>query len=266
MAGAIGWRDWMRSGAAFTMVVGSSEDGMPSENLFDPQPGLRARFLSNALGVVQFRIDLGDVRTLGAVAVVNTTLTGAETLRFRTSESDPDVTTFDYSTDVQATTPDATRGQITILRSADLSARYLSFRFTGCGDVLDIGNISAFQTFRFAVRPGLGMVEGRIPSGIVDRNSYTRTEHRIAGIVQTRYARVSIPSILASEYGGDLRTMIDGVTPADDVLWIPDTDLSQEELNRRAIYGAVTRPGEDIGFTYSRPQRAQFSFQIAERA
>lgn len=266
MAGVIGWRDWTRDGAALSMVVGTNESGMPAENLFDPQPGIRARFLASARGVVQFVIDLGAVRTLGALAVINTTLTGAETLRFRTSDSDPTVAAFDYSIDVQSTTPDATRGQIVTLRSEDLDARYLSFRFTGCGDVVDIGNISVFETFRFAIRPGLGMVEGRLPAGIVDRNPYTRTEHRLAGLVNARYARVTIPSILAAEYDGTLRAVLDAVQPTDDVLWIPDGDLSAAELNRRSIYGALTRPGEDIGFAFNRPQRAQFSFQIAERA
>jgi hypothetical protein len=248
------------------MWTGTNESGMPTENLFDPQPGLRARFIPNGVNTVQFIVDLGAVRTLGAMALVNSTLTGAETLRFRTSEVDPTVASFDYSIDATATTPDATRGQITILRSADLSARYVWFRFTNCAAVLDIGNIAVFETFRFAIRPGLGMVEGRLPSGILDRNPFTRTEHRLAGLVNARYARVTVPSILASEYDGTLRAVLDAVHPSDDVLWIPDTDLSAAELNRRSIYGALTRPGEDVGFSYNRPQRAQFSFQIAERA
>ena len=266
MAGAFGWRDWARLGASITVETGTDTDGMPTENLFDAQPGLRARLIPVA-GVVRLVVDLGATRTAGVITLVNTALDGSESIFMRGSITDPTgVDGAAFIKGAAVTAPDTNRGQVVNLLTADVSVRYVRIVITGiAGSILDIGGLAVQQVLRLNSGMAFGMSEGRAHLGTADRNPFTGAEFRVDGVGRPRYARVTLPTIKSAEYEGDLRALLAEAAPSVDVLWIPETSLSQAEMNLRCIWGGITRPGEEFGIARNRPMLGSMSFSITER-
>lgn len=267
MPGAFGWSDWMRASPAITVTVGTAESGMPAENLYDPQPSLRARFIPSG-GTVTIVVDLGASRQVGAICWINTTLTGAETLTVTGSTSDATGAAGDAiaSTTATATDPDRNRGMVVKLLSADVAVRYLRLAWSGIsGATLDIGGLAVMPTIRLQRDISPGMAQGRIPTGLRQANRYTGAEFRVAGLVNRRVARFTLPYLQATEYAGSIRNMLADTTPADDVLWIPLTTLSQAELNAQSIYGGLAVPDQEAMLTRDFPLNATASFMLTER-
>jgi hypothetical protein len=266
MAGVFGFPDWLRRGVSISLRAGTAVDSMPLEYLYDPQPGLRARIVP-AAGIVSIVCDFGAAVPQGLICLVNSTASGAETVRVRLSSADSTGAAGDVSNTLHATTnADRTRGAVVCLLPADLSARYMRIDIADiAGLVFDIGSLMAMQT----VRPGNGMafgaMEGRRSLGVADRNNFTGAEFRVAGIAQPRYADFSLPSLTSAEYAGAVRDMIADVTAADDVAWVPDDALAQSELNLRTVIGGIKTPGDDLGITRDRPMRGTARFRIVER-
>lgn len=266
MAGVFGFPDWLRRGVSISLRAGTAVDTMPLEYLYDPQPGLRARIVP-AAGIVSIVCDFGASVAQGLVVMVNSTATGAETVRIRLSSADSTGAAGDVSNTLHDTTnADRTRGAAVCLLPADLSARYMRIDIADISaSVFDIGSILAMPTIRPGNGMGFGATEGRRSLGIADRNEYTGAEFRVAGIAQPRYADFSLPSLTSAEYAGNVRNMIADATAADDVAWIPDDTLSQGELNLRTVIGGIKTPGEDLGISRDRPLRGTARFRIVER-
>lgn len=266
MAGVFGFPDWLRRGVSISLRAGTAVDTMPLEYLYDPQPGLRARIIP-AAGVISIVCDFGAAVSQGLVVIVNSTASGAETVRIRLSSADATGAAGDVSNTLHSTIDaDRTRGAAVCLLPADLSARYMRIDVADIGaGIFDIGSLMAMPTIRLTNGMGFGATEGRRGLGIADRNEYTGAEFRVGGIAQPRYADFSLPSLTSAEYAGNIRNMIADATAADDVAWIPDDGLTQSELNLRTIIGGIKTPGEDLGIARDRPMRGTARFRIVER-
>ncbi len=266
MASLFGYPDRMRAGVSLTVNTGAAVDTMPAEYLYDPQPGLRARFTPDA-GTLAITFDFGASVSIGLVMLVNTTLTGDETVRLYLNDGDPTFSSGNLSNTVHsATGATRTRGAAVCLLPADITARYMRLLITDISPaVLDIGGVSAMPTLRLERGIGFGMSEGRRSLGVMDYNEYTGAEFRVSGLAQPRYADFSLPSVSAAEYHGTLRDMIADVGLAEDVAWCPDDAMTQGELNARVLLGGIKRPGEDIGIVRDRPLRANVRFRLVER-
>ncbi len=266
MAGAFGFPDFMRRGVAITVNVGTATASMPAEYLYDPQPGLRARFTPSG-GTVTLTADFGASVPLGLFVLVNTTLSGAETTRFYLNDSDPTFTTGNLLNTVRFPTGvNRTRGAVVCLIPADITARYMRVQITDISaSVLDIGSLMAMTTLRLEGGMAFGAMEGRIGAGIADINTFTRAEFRVPGIARPRYVDFSLPSLRSGEYGGTVRDLLGDIDTASDLAWVPDVDLTQDELHQRVIVGGVMQPGADIGIARDRPQRGSLRVRMVER-
>lgn len=266
MAGVFGYPDWLRRGVAITVNTGSAVDTMPAEYLYDPQPGLRARFVPTA-GSLALTFDFGVSRAIGMVALVNTTMSGAETVRTYLNDTDPTFSSGNLLNIVRAVSEaDRTRGACVVLHTSDITARYMRLLITDiAGSVIDIGSVMAMATIRPTNGMGFGATEGRRGLGVADRNEFTGAEFRVAGVAQPRYADFSLPSLTSTEYAGSIRNLIADTTPADDVAYIPDDGLTQGEINLRTVIGGIKTPGEDLGIARDRPMRGTVRFRITER-
>jgi hypothetical protein len=59
--------------------------------------------------------------------------------------------------------------------------------------------------------------------------------------------------------------MVAALGAAGDALWIPDTGLSQAELNARSLWGGIAVPGESASAVRDSPAGSSRAFQITER-
>jgi len=264
MSSAIGWRDAMRAGPVVSLLLGSETPGMPISALTDAQPSLRARLVGSAVTIA---VDFGVSSAVGVVSLVNTTLTGAETVRVLLNDSDSSFGTGNLSNTVHfPTNADRTRGAVVCLLPADITARYMRVLLTDVSaGFVDIGNLAAHATIRLRYGQGLGWEEGRLPLGLRDRNDITGAEFRVPGSGAARYARVQLPTLQRDEYGGAFRDMMDDLTAADDVLWIPDVGLDQGELNRRCVFGGLYQPGQEFGVQRREAFTGAAAVRIVER-
>lgn len=265
MAGAFGYGDAIKAAPAISMISGTVDDGMPLSNLYDAQPSLRTRFVN--AGTVRFVVDFGVAVTAGLIILGNTTIDTSGLIRLYGSLTDPTgVAAEIFNRSASAPDPDRSRGQVVDLLPADVSFRYLRVHIENPpGGVIDVGFVAVMRTLRLAHGIALGAAEGRLGVGARDQNSFTGAEFGVPGVVQPRVARFSLPGLVASEYHGTLRSMLDDLDPAQDVAWLPDTGLAQAELNRRTIFGGVVRPGQELLISRDRPVRASASYAIIER-
>jgi hypothetical protein len=267
MAGVFGFPDWCRRGVTVSLRAGSVVDSMPLEYLYDAQPGLRARLVP-AAGVVSIVFDFGVAQPQGLVILVNSTASGAETVRVRLSSADSTGAAGDVSNTLHSTVGAArTRGAAVCLLPADLSARYLRVDVADiAGDIFDLGSVLSMPTLRLQRQQDYGWREGRFYTGTTDANPFTGAEFRTDGLASLRQWDFALPTIFADEFAGTLRALLDDVRPSDDVAWIPDDGLTQAELNRRSIVGGLVRPGEEFGLTRVSLRTARAQFTIRERA
>lgn len=267
MPGVLGFPDWCRRGVAISLRAGTAVDSMPLEYLYDAQPGLRARLLP-AAGTVSIVFDFGAAVAQGLVVMVNSTASGAETVRIRLSSADSTGAAGDVSNTLHSTTGAArTRGAAVCLLPADLSARYMRIDVVDiAADIFDIGSILAMSTLRLQRGHDYGIREGRFYTGAGDANPFTGAEFRADGLASLRQTEFSLPTVLADEFAGTLRALLDDVRASDDVAWIPDDGLSQAELNRRTIIGGLVRPGEELSLTRVSLRTARAQFTLRERA
>jgi hypothetical protein len=265
VAGAFGYLDRMRRGVAISVIAGAAVDTMPVEYLYDPQPGLRARLLP-AAGAVTLQFDFGQTVAIGLVMLVNTTLTGAETVRVQLNNTDDTFATGIISNTVHAATgADETRGAVVCMLPADIGARYMRVLITDIGpDILDIGSIIAMATLRMERNEEYGGREGRLYLGAADANSFTGASFRVPGLGAPRFIEFSLASIRQHEAPA-FRTMFATLIASDDVVYVPEVTQSQADLNRRAIYGAMSNPGDRLAVTRLNYAYSRLAFVLTER-
>lgn len=249
MAGAFLHQNLVVTGVGLAAV--GAVTGTDGAALFDPQPRERARW-SGTLATVL--VDFGGVRSVDCVAVLSTTLGafgGAGTVRARLSATDPSGVAGDaWDTGiVAASTGGDAAGNVVLVRGAGpVGGRYLLVEVTDrTARYVDIGLVVAGALWRLTRAQSYGFTDGRLVLDTRERNDLTGAEFPAAALVNPRYTAFQIAVMPNAEAIGLQRSMQARLGAVTDALWIPDTGLTQAELNARSIWGAVARPGEEAG-------------------
>jgi hypothetical protein len=106
------------------------------------------------------------------------------------------------------------------------------------------------------------------PSGSVEnsrRRSPTGAEFPVPALAKPRVTRFSLPLPTSSEIKGQHRDMLRAMGAAGDALWIPETTVSQAELNARSVWGAVAEAGAEALASPDNFVGSSRSFAITER-
>ena len=98
-----------------------------------------------------------------------------------------------------------------------------------------------------------------------DRNSLTGAEFSVPALANPRVVRFTLPLLSTAEVRGEHRRMLAALGAAGEALWAPDVGLVQQEMNARAVWGAVAVPSEDAAATRDSPVAWSRSFRIVER-
>jgi len=257
-----------RTATLLPVATPAAIETAPASNLADPQPRLRAAWAGTAVSLVY---DLGVLASIEAVALISTTLAAAATVRVRLSVSDAIGAAGDAwdSGVVTADTSDLAGGNIILLRPyavAMSTGRYLRIDVADATAArIDIGRVVVGPLWRIAAGASLGGREGRLILDQRDRNALTGAEFALPAIANPRMATFTLPLLTRTEATGAARTMLDTIGGAGDVLWVPETSLSQPELNRRCIWGAAARGGDDAVIEQRTQTRHLRTLRLAER-
>ena len=261
MAGAFLWDDKVAKASSLTAVTGTPVASMPLSNLLDPQPRLRARLLGNAAGIL---VDFGADTAVEAVALLSTTLPSDATIRWRVGPTTA-VSAFDTGT-LAASTSDAANGNVALLNSSAVTARYLQIDVaSGSATVIDIGRLVAGPLWRVSRAMAYGVTEGRLMLDRRDRNTLTGAEFPVPALANPRITRFTLPLLTNTEIRAQHRVMVAALGAAGDALWIPDTGLALSELNTRCLWGAIAGPGDEAVAVRDHPATSSRSFRIVER-
>jgi hypothetical protein len=114
---------------------------------------------------------------------------------------------------------------------------------------MDIGLLGARQLCRLLRGTGYGIREGRVMLDRRDRNPYTGAEFPVPAIVNPRMAAFILPALSTAEARNQHRDMLRRLGAARDTLWIAELTDRLAERNRRAIWGAMNAPDEDVAIS-----------------
>jgi hypothetical protein len=189
----------------------------------------------------------------------------AKALASTGSSLDATVLTHDSGT-VAAATGDSANGNVVLLRSSAATGRYMQIDAVApSASAIDLGRLIAGPLWRVSRATAYGISEGRMMLDRRDRNPLTGAEFPVPALVNPRTARFSLPHLANAEIRGQHRSMIAALGAAGDALWVPDTALSQAELNTRSLWGAIAAPGEAAMPVRDTPIGNARAFTITER-
>lgn len=247
MAGAFLYNNRVRQNVSVATIGALASAGV--SNLLDPQPGVQARWQSSSAAVL---VDFGGPRPIDCVFIGRTSLGIFGSLivyRVRLSNSDPTGAAgeiWDTGSTAATTGPDYL-GNIVVLRSSTVSARYMLVELVdGSASRVDWGILAAGALWRMSRAQSYGFTEGRLIGDTRDRNAQTGAEFPNPAVANPRYTVFQTALLTKSEGAGDLRSIVTGGAVRD-VLWIPDTGLPASEINARSLWGAIARPGDEAG-------------------
>jgi hypothetical protein len=233
-------------GAALS-AAGATVATMPLSNLQDTQPRIRARFPGTTAAIVA---DLLSPSPVGVVALVGTTAGQGATIRLRLSLTDPSGVAGEVlDTGVQpAEARPESQGQVVLVLAADLTARFLRVDLVdGAAAQVDVGLLAAGPPWRMSRAIRYGSEEGRLLLDQRARNLFTGAEFPVRAVTAPRFARFAVEALSTTEARDRHRAMLARLGAAVDALWIPDTALTQAEMNARCLWGAAANPGELVG-------------------
>lgn len=251
MPGAFLYDNLVLTAPTFSVSPGSVAESTPQSFLLDPQPRLRVRvFLSPAS--ISVLVDFGASRAIDCVAAISSNATAAATIRVRLSTADATGAAgdaWDSGIGGAASTGADAGGNIVVVRTAGTATgRYLLVDIIdGTLDFFDLGILAAGPLWRLARAQSYGAREGRIILDQRDRNPFTGAEFPVPALVNPRFAAFAVQNMTRAETIAQNREMQRRLGAVGDALWIPDLGLSRFEMNRRAIWGAVAQPGDDVG-------------------
>lgn len=224
---------------------------MPLSNLLDPQPRMRVRFPGTTATIIA---DLLAATAIDAVALLSTTATASATIRVRLSTSDPAVATGDAwdTGTVSAATSGQLQGQVVVISPSQVTGRYLRVDLVdGTLPQVDVGLLAAGPLWRLSRAMRYGFREGRLMLDQRGRNAFTAAEFPIRAVINPRYMAFAVELLSSTEARVQHRAMLNTLGAAGDALWIPETAVSQAEINARSLWGAVNPPGELVGIERS---------------
>ena len=261
MPGAFLWDDRVAYAASVASAAGTVAATMPVSNLLDPQPRLRARWIGASASIL---VDYSGTVTADALALVSTSLSSAATIRWRQG-STPGTWAFDTGT-LDCQTGDATGGNVVLLPATQAVGRYLQVDIADPGAaVIDLGRLVSGPLWRLTRAFAYGMQEGRLILDHRDRNAFTGAEFPVPALANPRVTRFTLPLLTPAEIKGQHRNMLRAMGAMGDALWIPETSLSQAEMNARSIWGAVAEAGAEALASRDSFPGSSRSFVITER-
>lgn len=262
MALAFLWNDRV-AGAAMSVPSGVEPiAGMPLSSLIDPQLRVRCRWEADS-AVLQ--LDFTFATDLDAVALLGTNLTVPAAVRWRVAGNSA-MTAPSYDNTVATTPTAAGNGNIILLAGSTQSGRYMRLDIAAPGvAAIDIGRLVAGPLWTPSRHYGYGIQEGRAILDRRDTNPLTGAQFAVPAIANPRQASFGLDVLSGAEAIGQHRSLLDTLGGAGDVLWVPDTGLSQDELNRRCIWGPCNPPGGFAGHVHRAPGAYARSFTITER-
>lgn len=245
MAGAFLYNNLVMS--AVSVTAPNAVAGAGVSNLLDPQPRRRMRALLDPAILV----DLGSVVAIDCVAIISTNATDIAVYSVKLSTVDPTGAAGDaWDTGaVSADTGSDANGNIVVVRSAGPAfGRYLLVQLQdGTLTDIDVGFLAVGALWRMTRAQAYGFREGRLVLDQRERNPLTGAEFPVPALRNPRFTAFAVQHTTDAEWRAQGRAMLDRLGGVGDALWIPDTGLSQAELNRRAIWGAAAQPGDDFG-------------------
>lgn len=269
MGSAFMYRDMVQRAAFIGDLGTQAVTSLPMSNLADPQLRIRTRWEPASASVY---IDLGSNATISCVALLGTSFgtvdgsPGGPTVRARFgTDAGFGVSEWDTFT-IHPSTNRQNNGNIVLITDTPATGRYLRIDLNNLLDTyLDIGRIVAGPLWRTSYSYAYGATEGRVMLDRRDRNPYTGAEFAVPAVHNPRAAAFTLPVITPAEAVAEYRDMIDRLGAVGDALWIPDTSLSQYELNTRSIWGAVNQPGAAASIVRATPVSHSRRFTLVER-
>ena len=269
MGSAFMYRDVVQRAVFMGDLGTQAVTSLPLSNLADPQLRIRTRWEPASASVY---IDLGSNATISCVALLGTSFgtvdgsPGGPTVRARFgTDAGFGVSEWDTST-IHPSTNRQNNGNIVLITDTPATGRYLRIDLNNLLDTyLDIGRIVAGPLWRTSYSYAYGATEGRVMLDRRDRNPYTGAEFAVPAVHNPRAATFGLQAITPAEAVAEYRDMIDRLGAVGDALWIPDTGLSQYELNTRCIWGGVNAPGGASMLTRSNFRLHARSFSLVER-
>jgi hypothetical protein len=245
MATAFLWNNRIASAVYFGDLGPAAIAALPLSNVLDPQPRVRARWVTPT--GIQVWIDLGASLEVACVALISTTLGlagGAPTVRARLSD-DVLFATAAWDTGAVAASTDAyANGNVILVHPTSATGRHLRVDIDDpSASVVDVGRIVAGPLWRPGKSWEYGAQEGRLVLDKRTRNVDTGAEFPVPAVGNPRQAVFNLPYISRADAVAQWRLMLDALGGVGDALWVPDDALSQSELNRRSIWGAATPAG-----------------------
>jgi len=160
----------------------------------------------------------------------------------------------------------ANQGNVILTLPAPALGRYLRIDIENpTATFTDIGVLAAGQLWRVLRGTAYGIREGRVMLDKRDRNPFTGAEFPVPAIANPRFAAFTLPSLSVAEARGQHRALLAALGAAGDALWIAELNDTMAERNRRAIWGAVNTPGEDVGISRDSLPLSSRAFRIQER-
>jgi hypothetical protein len=210
---------------------------------------------------------VGGIAHLRRIAVYRQELTRGQVTAAADTGSTIDATALVLDSGIIATaTGDEASGNVVLLAPQPAIARYLRLDLAVSGAAaIDIGRFIAGPLWRPRHSYAYGIVEGRQINDRVDINLLTGARFPVPALANPRFAKFSLPLLTTAEARGDFRALTRALGGVGDLLWIPDTALSQAELNNRSLWGAAAAPGDLAGASRDSFVGSSRSFTITER-
>lgn len=263
MGAAFLWDNKVAGGTLSTGYTTIPVSSMPLSNLVDVQPRVRARWESTTATI---QCDFGSSVAISCVALIGTNLTSAADVRWRMSDAELMVpATYDSGAQFALTTAEY-NGNVILLHASSVSGRYMRLDIGQAGlSYIDVGRLVAGPVWRPTYGPAYGMQEGRLMLDRRDSNAFTGAQFPVPAAVNPRAASFTLASVTTAEAVAEYRDMKYAMGAANDALWIPDTSLAPNEMNARAIWGGVARPGEMAMIARNNFALSSRSFTLVER-
>lgn len=250
------------TGTGTTPVV-----GLGFSQFQDPQPRHRCRFATTTPSIVW---DLGSSVSCDCLALISTSLTGADSIRIRCSDADPTcVGSLLYDSGVVGNVTNTAWNGNVVRVFAAVTARYWRVDLV-CTNPCDIGMFLLGKLFRPGINFDYNCQEGYIDLAQVDRNQDTGALFGVAGpLLRTRIVTYGqlLKFDVRTDHGslvcfGDIDIFV-GAGKA--LLWIDDPDEPDPYLMAaNSIYGTYRSTGPDLT-TWRHLDYWSRTFNITER-
>jgi hypothetical protein len=167
---------------------------------------------------------------------------------------------------IAAEAEDANQGNVILTLPAPAVGRYLQIDITNpTAAFTDVGVLAAGNLWRLLRGTAYGIREGRVMLDRRDRNPFTGAEFPVPAIANPRMAAFTLPSLSTSEARTQHRALVRQLGAVGDALWIAELNDTLAERNRRAIWGAVNVPGEDVAVSRDNFPLSSRAFRVVER-